>query len=143
MDAWSDWKYRAKGKQRLWEILTAAIVLSFWKLPLNSFCQHLFDEKRKGIYIFNLYFQIKTLLKTVVYIFIFIYTKYKKPLFWYRIVICQSLGSPTPSVNSWFNAWSRIGKAIRVMLYDGWCSCRRIRFPLICSLLKLNTCRKY
>ena len=90
-------KNRAKGKQRLWEILTAAIVLSFWKLPLNSFCQHLFDEKRKGIYIFNLYFQIKTLLKTAVYIFIFIYTKYKKPLFLYRIVICQSLGSPNPT----------------------------------------------
>ena len=97
MDAWGDWKNRAKGKQRLWEILTAAIVLSFWKLPLNSFCQHLFDEKRKGIYIFNLYFQIKTLLKTAVYIFIFIYTKYKKPLFLYRIVICQSLGSPNPT----------------------------------------------
>ena len=129
MDTWSDWKNRAK--QRLWEILTAAIVLSFWKLPLNSFCQHLFDEKRKGIYIFNLYFQIKTLLKTAVYIFIFIYTKYKKPLFWYRIVICQSLGSPTPFVNSWFNAWSGIGKAIRFMLYDGWCSCRGIWFPLI------------
>ena len=46
--------------------------------------------------------------------------KYKKPLFWYRVVICQSLGSPNPpAVNSWFNAWSGIGKAIRVMLYYG------------------------
>ena len=136
-------KIERRGNKDFGKFWQQLLYSPFENFPLNSFCQHLFDEKRKR-YIYLIYiFKLRRFRKKAVYIFIFIYAKYKKPLFWYRIVICQSLGSPTPSVNSWLDAWSAIGKAIRVMLYDGWCSCRRIRFPLICSFLKLNNCRNY
>ena len=41
--------------------------------PIVFFCQQLSDEKTKGIYIYHIYFEIATFLKTGVYIYIYIY----------------------------------------------------------------------